>query len=183
MIAALMLGFTLNAVAMPAQAIPPAQAVAVTRIASPEKALRFEVAIPAPLDAVWTAFATEEGLATWLWRDVRVDLRNGGDWLVLYPGGKTGGGTILSFEPQRQITIAAMAPEQFPEVRAQRTHVVFAFEAVNATTTKVTLVQTGWKAGREWDEAYEYLSGGNATLLQQLYRRFLSGPLTWPNPQ
>jgi len=31
--------------------------------------------------------------------------------------------------------------------------------------TKVTLMQTGWKQGKEWDEAYEYLAGGNAQLL------------------
>jgi hypothetical protein len=75
-----------------------------------------------------------------------------------------------------------MAPEQFPEVREQRTTVVFEYEAVTPTTTKVTLVQTGWKQGREWDEAYEYLAGGNATLLRQLHQRFLSGPLNWPKP-
>src|SRR5580765_1174947 len=128
--------------------------VIVTRLEQPAKALRFEVIVPASVDDVWTAFATTEGLATWLWRDVRVDLRNGGDWLVLYPGGKTGGGTILSFEPGRRITIAAMAPEQFPEVRARRTNAVFEFESVAPEATKVTLLQTGWQQGREWDEAY-----------------------------
>lgn len=157
--------------------------VSVTKIASPERALRFEATVPAPLDDVWTAFTTQEGLATWLWRDVRVDLRPGGDWVVLFPGGKTGGGTIVSFAPKRRITMAAMAPEQFPEVRAQRTTAVFEFEAVTPDSTKVTLTQTGWKQGREWDEAYEYLATGNATLLQQLHRRFVSGPLPWPKPQ
>ena len=180
MIASLMCGLVLNAVATFAQPAAPVEAVTVTKINAPEKALRFEVAVAASLDAVWTAFTTQEGLATWLWRDVRVDLRSGGDWIVLYPGGKTGGGTILSFAPKRQITIAAMAPEQFPEVREQRTTVVFEFEALTPTTTKVTLVQTGWKQGREWDEAYEYLSAGDATLLRQLHQRFLSGPLNWP---
>jgi uncharacterized protein YndB with AHSA1/START domain len=180
MIAALMIGLTLSTLNSLEQASPPAQAVTVTRISSPEKALRMEVTVPASLDAVWSAFTTQDGLATWLWRDVRVDLREGGDWIVLYPGGKTGGGTIRSFVPHRQITMSAMAPEQFPEVRAQRTTVVFEFAAVTPTTTKVTLVQTGWKQGREWDDAYEYLAGGNATLLRQLYQRFQSGPFNWP---
>jgi uncharacterized protein YndB with AHSA1/START domain len=180
MFAALMLALGLPTVATLVQPAPPTQIVTVTKIAAPEKALRLEVTVPASLDAVWTAFTTQEGLATWLWRDVRVDLRRGGDWLVLFPGGKTGGGTILSFTPTRQITIAAMAPEQFPEVREQRTTVVFEFDVVTPSTTKVTLVQTGWKQGREWDEAYEYLADGNATLLRQLHQRFLSGPLNWP---
>jgi hypothetical protein len=34
--------------------------------------------------------------------------------------------------------------------------------------------------GRSWDEAYEYLASGNATLLRQLHRRFVSGPVAWP---
>jgi uncharacterized protein YndB with AHSA1/START domain len=126
------------------------------------------------------AFTTQEGLATWLWRDVRVDLRVGGDWLVLFPGGKTGGGTIVALEPKRYVTMKAMAPEQFPTVRETRTNARFEFKAVTPTTTSVTLLQTGWREGREWDEAYEYLAAGNATLLQQLHRRFASGPLTWP---
>jgi uncharacterized protein YndB with AHSA1/START domain len=179
-IAVLMFSLVLNAGADVAQAPSP---VTVAKISAPEKALRLEVVVPAALDAVWTAFTTREGLATWLWRDVRVDLRNGGDWLVLYPGGKTGGGTILSFAPTRRITIAAMAPEQFPNVRDQRTTAVFEFEAMTPATTKVTLVQTGWKEGREWDEAYDYLAGGNATLLRQLYQRFLRGPFSWPKSQ
>ena len=34
------------------------------------------------------------------------------------------------------------------------------------------LVQTGWKPGKEWDDAYEYLAGG-AQLLGMLHRRFV----------
>jgi uncharacterized protein YndB with AHSA1/START domain len=142
---------------------------------APEKALRFDVTVPASLDATWEAFTTEAALATWLWRDVRVDLRPGGDWLVLYPGGKTGGGTILSIDPKKRLTIAALAPEQYPAVREQRTRAIFAFEAIAPGQTRITLEQTGWRTGPEWDEAYEYLAKGNAILLRQLHRRFVSG--------
>ena len=156
--------------------------VAVTKIEQPARALQFEVIVPASVDEVWTAFATTEGLATWLWRDVRVDARPGGDWLVLYPGGKTGGGTIVSITPKQQIVISALAPEQFPTVRATRTRVTFEFRAVSATSTKVTLLQTGWQSGAEWDAAYDYLADGNAQLLTQLHQRFTKGPATWPKP-
>jgi uncharacterized protein YndB with AHSA1/START domain len=153
--------------------------VTVTRVTSPEKALRFEVTVPASVDDVWMAFTTKEGLATWLWRDIRLDLRAGGDWLALLPG-STAGGTIVSFTPKHRLEIAAMAPETFPTVRAQRTLATFEFEAVPPASTRVTLVQSGWKPGREWDEAYDYLATGNAELLTQLYQRFVSGPLNWP---
>jgi uncharacterized protein YndB with AHSA1/START domain len=153
--------------------------VTVTRVASPEKALRFEVTVPGSLDQVWTAFTTTDGLATWLWRDVRVEARPGGDWLVIFPD-STGGGTIVSLAPKKQLVIAALAPEKFPTVRKDRTTATFQFAAVSPTSTTVTLVQTGWKTGAEWDAAYEYLADGNAELLTQLYQRFVSGPITWP---
>jgi len=152
--------------------------VTVTKSASPEKQLRFEVTVPATLDDVWAAFTTRPGLITWLWSDVTVDLRPGGDWTVHYPGGATGGGTIVSLKPRQEVVMRAMAPERFPEVRRERTTAVFDFEAVGSKT-RVTLIQTGWKPGKEWDEAYEYLAKGNAILLGSLYKRFAEGPIQW----
>ena len=153
--------------------------VTVTRVASPEKALRFEVIVPGSLDQVWAAFTTTDGLAAWLWRDVRVDARPGGDWLALFPG-STGGGTIVSLAPKQQLVIAALAPDRFPTVRKERTRATFEFTAVTPDSTDVTLVQTGWKAGDEWDAAYDYLADGNSELLNQLYQRFVTGPVVWP---
>jgi len=152
--------------------------VKVTKSDSPEKSLLFEVTVPTTVNEVWRAFTTKEGLQEWLWYDMTVDLREGGDWIVNYPGGKTGGGTIVSFEPKRSITFRAMAPEQFPEVRRERTTAVFSFEPAGEGT-KVTLLQTGWKSGKEWDDAFEYLSKGNAQLLGQLLYRFKNGPIDW----
>jgi uncharacterized protein YndB with AHSA1/START domain len=156
--------------------------VTVTKIASPQKALRFEVTVPGSLDDVWAAFTTSEGLATWLWRNVRVDAQPGGDWLAILPQG-TAGGTIVSITPKTQLVIAALAPERFPTVRAARTQATFEFVPATPASTNVTLVQTGWKDGAEWDAAYEYLAGGNVELLTQLHHRFVSGPLAWPKAQ
>lgn len=50
-----------------------------------------------------------------------------------------------------------MAPEKFPEVRKVGTTATFDFEPVG-DKTRVTLTQAGWKQGKEWDEAYEYLA-------------------------
>ena len=169
MIAALALALAL------AQAGP----VTVQKIASPEKALHFEVVVPASLDAVWQAMSTKAGMETWLWKDARVDLRPGGDWLVLYTPTATGGGTIVSLVPRQELVLKALAPEKFPSVRSERTNVTFTLTAVTPTATKVTLMQTGWKDGAEWDAAYEYLSRGNAQLLTQLHQRFATGPLDW----
>lgn len=154
--------------------------VTVQRQSTPEKALRLEVTVPAAIDAVWHAFTTKDGLQTWLWKDVRVDLRAGGDWIVQYTPTATGGGTIVSFVPKREVVIRALAPEQFPTVRETRTTATFQFSSAGPSSTRVVLIQTGWKTGAEWDAAYEYLSKGNAQLLTQLHTRFVSGPVKWP---
>ncbi len=171
------LAIAICATAFAQDAPKPPASVKVTRLDSP-KALKFEVLIPGKLDDVWTAFTTGAGLNTWLWKDCTVDLREGGGWLVHYPGGATGGGTIVSFQPARRIVIHAMAPEKFPEVRSVGTTATFDFEAVG-DKTRVSLTQIGWKQGKEWDEAYEYLAGGNAQLLGQLNYRFTKGPIPW----
>jgi hypothetical protein len=45
--------------------------------------------------------------------------------------------------------------------------------------SRLRLAQTGWKQGAEWDQAYDYLSHGNAELLEALYRRLAVGPMAW----
>jgi uncharacterized protein YndB with AHSA1/START domain len=141
------------------------------------QALIIELSIPAPLPDVWKAFTTQEGLSSWLAPDTSVDLRPGGDWLVKFPG-STGGGTIVSFAPEKELVINALAPDRFPHVRAARTRAVFSFTA-NGSNTLVRLSQTGWQAGKEWDEAYEYLAAGNAQMLGMLHHRFVAGPTDW----
>jgi uncharacterized protein YndB with AHSA1/START domain len=145
---------------------------------APPKQLVIELQVPAPLPAVWEAFSTSAGLSTWLGPNATVDLRPGGDWLVHFPNGSTGGGTILSFIPQKEIVLSALAPDHFPAVRAKRTHAVFQFEP-RGDATVVRLTQSGWQQGPEWDHAYEYLVAGNAQLLSMLHHRFLEGPIDW----
>ena len=162
-------------------------AVTATKLAEPAQAveshdagkvLRIEITIPAPRAEVWKAFSTSEGLSTWLAPNSNVELRNGGEWMVHFPGGSTGGGNIVSFVPEKEIVVSALAPDQFPTVRAERTTARFELED-RGTGTLVRLTQTGWKDGDEWNRAYEYLMAGNAQLLANLHRRFVSGPIDW----
>ncbi|HVN93473.1 MAG TPA: SRPBCC domain-containing protein [Terracidiphilus sp.] len=146
---------------------------------APGRKLVIELEVPAPTGDVWKAFTTSEGLATWLAPQAHVDLRPGVDWIVSFPGAKsTGGGTIVSFVPENQLVLSALAPDQFPHVRAERTRAVFDFEP-RGRATLVRLTQTGWKTGDEWDRAYEYLIAGNAQLMSALHRRFAVGRIDW----
>ena len=118
-------------------------------------------------------------MITWLAPDAKIELRRGGDWLVMFPGAAPGGGKIELVEAPGKIVIHAMAPEKFPEVRSVGTTATFTLTSCGSACTHVRLVQTGWKQGKEWDDAFEYLAGGNAQLLGLLHRRFTSGPLQW----
>ena len=149
---------------------------------APPSQFAIEVEVPAPVGEVWHAFATSEGLSTWLFPDATVDLKPGGDWLVHFPSGNTGGGTIVSFLPEKELVIAALAPEKFPTVRAERTRAVFTFEP-HGNSTIVRLTQSGWKSGDEWTKAYEYLVAGNAQLMATLHKRFVEGPMDWRKEQ
>jgi len=84
--------------------------VQVTKQAHPEKALVFEVEIPASLNDIWTAFTTSDGLSTWLTPGAVVELRKGGEWTAHFPGGATGGGTIIDFTPKTKLVMSAKAP-------------------------------------------------------------------------
>jgi uncharacterized protein YndB with AHSA1/START domain len=160
-------------------AVGSAQTPATGTIALPSpQELVIQVEVPAPIHAVWQAFTTSDGLSTWLTPGAVVDLRPGGEWTAHFPDGSTGGGTIVSFVPEKELVISAMAPDQFPHVRAERTKAVFQFEA-RGDSTVVRLTQSGWKQGAEWTRAYEYLVAGNAQLLSTLHHRFVSGPLDW----
>jgi uncharacterized protein YndB with AHSA1/START domain len=145
---------------------------------APPQQLVIEVEVPAPLPEVWKAFTTSDGLSAWLTPNAVVDLKPGGEWTAHFPGGSTGGGTIVSFVLEKELVIAAMAPDQFPHVRADRTRAVFQFEA-KGNSTVVRLTQSGWKTGTEWTKAYEYLVAGNAQLMATLHHRFVNGPIDW----
>jgi uncharacterized protein YndB with AHSA1/START domain len=84
----------------------------------------------------------------------------------------------VSFVPEKELVLNALAPDKFPHVRADRTRAVFQFEA-RGSTTVVRLAQSGWKSGEEWTQAYEYLIAGDAQLLATLHKRFVEGPTDW----
>jgi uncharacterized protein YndB with AHSA1/START domain len=161
------------------EATPTKSGVTVTRTDHPRKRLDFTVDVPASVAEVWKCFSTRAGMVSWITPDAQVELRPGGKWLALFPGAAPGGGTILSFAAEQQLTLHAMAPEQFPTVRKEGTTAVFTFMALDESHTRVHLSQVGWKSGSEWQRAYDHLAAGNAMLLDQLLGRFLHGPINW----
>lgn len=151
--------------------------VHVTTTVEPRR-LDFAVTVPASVDAIWDAFTTSAGMTSWIAPEATVEPRAGGKWEVRF-GPSVGGGTIVLLQPKTLLAVSALAPDQFPTVRRERTTAVFTFEAAGPNATTVRLAQTGWQSGEEWDRAFDYLTTGNAQLLELLYRRFTVGPMSW----
>jgi uncharacterized protein YndB with AHSA1/START domain len=65
--------------------------------------MRFERLIPRPIERVWGALTIPERLADWFGEPVQIDLRVGGNYLVMFPGGDDNlvEGRIVACDPPR----------------------------------------------------------------------------------
>ena len=150
-----------------------------------ERALDKEVLVPAPIDAVWAAWTTREGITSFLAPDAEIDARVGGAFHVHFdplaaPGSK--GADDMRYMALQKPTLLSFdwnAPPHLPQARAQRTVVIVRLKAVDANSTRVSLHHVGWGDGGEWDQAYLYFDRAWAGVLGNLRKRFESGPIDW----
>jgi len=136
--------------------------------------------VDAPVEHVWAAFATSDGLRAWLAPHADIDLRIGGLMRTNYnPQGHLGDpetieNAILSFEPQRMLSIkVAKAPANFPfpnAIRAMWT--VMYFSAAGPDRTHVREVTQGFGSDPESQRMRAFFEQGNASTLSQLQRYF-----------
>lgn len=136
--------------------------------------------VDAPVDAVWAAWTTSEGLRGWLAPHAEIDLRVGGLMRTNYdPAGalgdaKTIENAILSFEPRRMLSIrVARAPQGFPFPNAigQMWTVLYLDEA-GPGRTRLRVVGLGFGADDESQRMRAFFDRGNAATVQALQRRF-----------
>lgn len=154
-----------------------------------ERVVKAEVIAPASLEQVWQAWTTVEGLKSFFAPACKVDLRVGGAYEMYFnpagaPGERGGeGNAILAIQPQNMLAFTWNAPPSLPNVRRQHTSVVVRFKEIAPGQTKVTLVQSGWGAGEEWDKAFAYFNRAwPEIVLPRLQHRFAKGPIDWNNP-
>jgi uncharacterized protein YndB with AHSA1/START domain len=76
---------------------------AIRRAADGTFEMRFERVVPRPIERVWGALTIPERIADWFGKPVTIDLRVGGKYCVLFPGGKDDlvDGTIIACDPPR----------------------------------------------------------------------------------
>lgn len=153
-----------------------------------DRILRTQLLLDAPLEDVWNAWATEEGVKSFFAPGCRIEPRVDGAYEILFnPAGEPGqrgaeGMRILVYEPRQRLAFTWNAPPDLPNVRAQRTLVTLDFEAQGEKRTRLTFTQAGWGAGPEWDKAYAYFDRAwGGVVLPSLVHRFSKGPIDWKN--
>jgi uncharacterized protein YndB with AHSA1/START domain len=131
-----------------------------------EKILGLYIKINAPLDSVWSRWTTEKGIKKFFAPACRLEAKPLGRLDILFapdasPGQRGAEGNIvLAVEAKKMISFTWDCPPQWPEIRKHRTSVAVRFYETTDSETLVTLTQTGWGSGAEWNEVYTYF--GNA---------------------
>ena len=154
-------------------------------IVAAEKTIELSVVVNAPVDQVWEAWTTADGIKTFFAPGARVELRAGGPFEVYFdptaqPGQRGADDMrILAFQEKKMLSFTWNAPPHLPEARQQHTVVVVRLEPTDQNQTRVTLNHLGWGEGGEWDKAHEYFTSAWPRVLESLQKRFVAGPTDW----
>jgi uncharacterized protein YndB with AHSA1/START domain len=158
---------------------------AMTPASSGERAVDKQLVVAAPIEAVWRAWTSRDGIRSFFAPDAEIDPRVGGAFHIhmdplAEPGMK--GADDMRFMALQRPTMLSFdwnAPPSLPEARKQRTFVVIRLADIDGRSTRVTLHHTGWGDGGEWDETYAYFDRAWGVILGKLQASFVSGPVDW----
>ena len=138
--------------------------LALTQGASAEMPiLTKEVCVHAPIEAVWNAWSTADGLV-FISSKSNIELRIGGPYEWFLDGepdelGKRGGegSHILAYLPNKMIAFSWTFPPAVPELRNadERTQVVVLLDDAEGHV-HVRLYAHGWQEGEPWQRGWEY---------------------------
>lgn len=136
--------------------------------------------VAAPVEKVWTAFTTTEGVKAWMVKQADLDTRNGGLWKTKYgaDGHLGDDGTIvneiLAVDPGRMLAMRIhTVPKGFPFTNVYRDMwTVVYFEPSGEGKTKVTVRGHGFKDIPESKQMRTFFEGGNQLTLDALAKHF-----------
>jgi len=146
-----------------------------------DRKLTHAAIIEAPVSNVWDAFATSEGLRSWISPNADIDVSIGGKMRVNYnPAGALGDpntieNTILSFEKQRMLSMrTTRAPAGFPfEDAIKGTWSVIYFEPQGDARTRLTISGMGYTDDPLSQQMYNYFDWGNDATFKALNAGFV----------
>lgn len=149
-------------------------------------ALRFEIEIQAPIDQVWHAWTTREGILSFFAPDCHVELAPGGAYEMYFNLGSVAGERggegckVLAIEAPYMLSFTWNAPPEFPDIRSQKTHITVHLYEASSNLTQVVLSHDGWGSGTDWKEVRAYFDRAwGQVVLPRLQKRFIEGPIQW----
>ena len=145
-----------------------------------EQKLVHEGVVDAPVDAVWKAFTTKEGIESWMVAKGEIELKIGGKMRSVYDAKAVLGGpqtienTILSFEPGRMLSIKnTKAPEGFAHAEAiKNMWSVIYFDEAGPVRTRLRIVGLGFGEDEASQQLRKHFDWGNAYTLKKLQEHF-----------
>lgn len=150
--------------------------------AGSQKILRKEVIVRAPVQALWHAWTTSEGIASFFVPDSNIDLRIGGPFELFMrmdqpdESGLRGSETcrILSYLENEMVAFEWNFPPTVMKLRkgGEKTHVVVRLTDLGDGRVKVTLSQVGWGKGADWDAGFDYFNKAWGMVLNMLKEHF-----------
>lgn len=157
-------------------------------VGAAQRLLHKEVTVAAPRAEVWKAWTTTEGVKTFFGPEAKVEAVVGGPFEIYFgPGQPEGlrgseGCKVHSVVPMKLLAFTWNAPPTIPTIRNSGVHTVVYIELEEAGSdqTRVTMTQTGWGAGEDWDKTYQYFDRAWDAVLGNLRYRFAVGPIQWP---
>jgi len=129
-----------------------------------QQILRKEVTVNVPANVAWQAWASREGLNSFIAADSLVELHPGGKYEIYFsmeaPEGQRGGEgcTVLGFTENEMISFTWNSP---PAVKALRdagaqTTVTITFTSAGWNKTHVSFAQYGFGEGGDWEAYHAY---------------------------
>jgi uncharacterized protein YndB with AHSA1/START domain len=138
-----------------------------------------EAIVNAPLDAVWRAWTTVDGIQSWMVAKADIDLRIGGLWRTSYTReADLAGDTaihhrILALDPGRMLAFQTVrTPANFPFPGILRTWTVVYLAAENGGRTRVTVRMLGYGDDEQSLKMRAFFEKGNQATVEALVKRF-----------
>lgn len=151
-----------------------------------EKIIHLGIRINAPIDSVWSRFSTARGMEKFFAPVCIFTPEVLSVFEVFFdPGAMPGrrgaeNNRILVIQEKKMISFTWDAPPQTPEVRKNRTVVAIRMFKTNENETLVTLSQTGWGMGPEWDATVTYFEKAwGSFVLPNLKYSLEVSPINW----
>lgn len=151
------------------------------------KPIEFEIDLPAPIEKVWWAWTTPEGIRSFFASGSNIELRPGGPYEIFFdmdaePGHRGADGMLLmAFQEPTMLSFTWNAPEDFPEVRPHLSHVTLRLQALPDGQTRLHFTEDGYGEGGQWEARYQYfVRAWGSIVLPLLAYSLAEGPVDWP---